>query len=144
MAQLSPELRCDETEVEEQRFCGTEVWGRANPQRWLMQNLKTGMQSARKIHALMATVHRIKEKRTVMEIFAGHGILTEVATLRAGRSALNSVDLVYGHELRNAHTRFQVLEEIRTKNPDLVTLSPRCGPRSQFQAESQHRSDHGR
>ena len=49
-----------------------------------MQKLKNGMQASRRIHALMAMVHRIKDKYTVMEIFAGHGILTEVATLRAG------------------------------------------------------------
>ena len=142
VAQLSPELRggvavgtlwVDETTPEEQRLCGPEVWGRANPQRGLMQKLKNGMQASRRIHALMAMVHRIKDKYTVMEIFAGHGILTEVATLRAGWSALAPVDLIYGQDLRNAHTRAQVMDEIRTKKLDLVTLSPRCGPWSQFQ-----------
>ena len=98
-----------------------------------MQKLKNGMQASRRIHALMAMVHRIKDKYTVMEIFAGHGILTEVATLRAGWSALMPVDLIYGQDLRNAHTRAQVMDAIRTKKPDLVTLSPRCGPWSQFQ-----------
>ena len=71
MAQLSAELRggvalgplrSNATETEEQRLCGAEVWGRANPQRGLMQKLKNGMQGARKTHALLATVHRIKEK----------------------------------------------------------------------------------
>ena len=52
---------------------------------------------------------------------------------RAGWAAYSPIDLVYGHDLRNAHTRQQVLEEIRTKKPDLITLSPRCGPWSQFQ-----------
>jgi len=98
-----------------------------------MQSLKNGMKLARKNHAFLATVCRIKEKYTVMEIFAGHAVLTEVATLRAGWVALNPIDLVYGHNLKNAHARHQVLEEIRTKKPDLVTLSPRCGPWSQFQ-----------
>ena len=60
-------------------------------------------------------------------------------------SADSPIDLVYGHDLRNAHTRQQVLEEIRTKKPDLITLeSEMWALESVPTTEPQHRSDHGR
>eukprot|EP00435_Cladocopium_sp_Y103_P054339 s254_g17.t1 len=142
VAQLSPELRdrvavgplrSDETEAEIGGLCGSSLWGRANSQRGLMQKVKWGIQAARRHHAFLLTLPEVKEDYTVLEIFAGHAVLTQMARERNGWQALPPVDLVYGHDLKNAHTRFQLLDLVKNRKPDLVTMSPRCGPWSQFQ-----------
>ena len=60
-------------------------------------------------------------------------MLTRVARRRQGWEVLDPVDLVYRDDLTLPDHRARVLEVIKKEEPDLVTLSPRCGPWSQFQ-----------
>eukprot|EP00435_Cladocopium_sp_Y103_P008145 s2059_g2.t1 len=46
---------------------------------------------------------------------------------------MEPVDILYGQDLHNAVTRMEVIDSIRLIKPDLVTMSPRCGPWSQLQ-----------
>jgi len=98
-----------------------------------MQKVKWGIQRARQNHAMVVSLPNFKETYTVLEIFAGRATMTQVARNRAGWRAMDPVDLYYGYDIRNAHTRLRIMEAIRENKPDLVTLSPRCGPWSQFQ-----------
>ena len=93
MAQLSAELRGgvalgplrgNAAETEEQRLCGAEVWGRANPQRGLMQKLKNGMQGLGK--PMRSWPQSIASRRSTpsWRSLRAMPTLTEVATLRAG------------------------------------------------------------
>jgi len=98
-----------------------------------MQKVKWGIQRARQNHAMVVSLPNFKETYTVLEIFAGRATMTQVARNRAGWRAMDPVDLYYGYDIRNAHTRLRIMEAIRENKRDLVTLSPRCGPWSQFQ-----------
>eukprot|EP00435_Cladocopium_sp_Y103_P018426 s2413_g4.t1 len=139
VAQLPPEprdrkfvgpFRSSATTPEEQRLHAGQ---RVIPQRGMMQKIKNGLSFARKRHALVTALSRAKEHYVVLEIFAGCARLTSSARSRDGWHALDPVDLVYGHNLHDQHTRNMIMEIVREQKPDLVTMSPRCGPWSQFQ-----------
>ena len=123
-------LRSNAPEIEDKQL---QAGVRVIPQRGLMQKIKNGVATARKQHALVAVMARAREHYVVLEIFAGCARLTSTARSREKWEALDPVDLVFGHNLHDRHTRHMIMEMIREQKPDLVTLSPRCGPWSQFQ-----------
>eukprot|EP00435_Cladocopium_sp_Y103_P011248 s3540_g2.t3 len=108
-------------------------WHRCPPQRGLIQKLKKGMGEVCAQQALVATIGGLRPHYLVLELFAGCARLTSVASTRKGWKAMAPVDLIYGHDLKNVVTQNEVLQQIRTMKPDLVTMSPRCGPWSQMQ-----------
>ena len=103
------------------------------PQRGLTQKMKKAVAEARDHHARLLRLNQERTHYVVLEIFAGCAKLSERASLRTGWRVLDPIDLNFGHDLNNRHTQRKVLELIREEKPDLVTLSPRCGPWSQFQ-----------
>ena len=142
MAQPASELRdsgsmgtlwCDEADASQLRLHGEASWQKLNPQRGLMQKIKSGLARARDQHVWVTEVKRTSENYLLLEIFAGCAKLTEIARGRDGWQPLQPVDLKYGYDLHNSVTRTQVMDTIRRVKPDLVTMSPRCGPWSQFQ-----------
>ena len=108
-------------------------WQKLSPQRGLMQKLKQGMEKARDKHICVTEIRRMDGDYLLMEIFAGCARLTQMARARDGWKTLEPVDLHFGQDLNNSATRMEVLDKIRRLKPDLVTMSPRCGPWSQFQ-----------
>ena len=103
------------------------------PQRGLTQKMKKAVAEARDHHARLLRLNQERTHYVVLEIFGGCAKLSERASLRTGWRVLDPIDLNFGHDLNNRHTQRKVLELIREEKPDLVTLSPRCGPWSQFQ-----------
>ena len=142
MAELPPEqrggvtmgaVRGYEAEVEEPRFRPPAFWRRLGPSRGLIQKFKKGLSEAREAHLAVVDVKRMREHYLVLEIFAGCAQLTSVANAKEGWKALPPVDLVYGQDLRNPKTRKELMYLVKKTKPDPVTMSPRCGPWSQFQ-----------
>eukprot|EP00435_Cladocopium_sp_Y103_P015241 s2361_g3.t1 len=126
-------LRGDETAPEECRFPGTGSWKRVIPQRGLIQKFKQAVSAAKERHVAVMQVRHMKEHYVVLELFAGCARLTSTARARDGWDTINPIDIIYGQDLHNAVTRREVLDAIRLVKPDLVTMSPRCGPWSQLQ-----------
>lgn len=126
-------LRGDASTPPERRFPGPGDWSVMQPQRGLVQKIKQGLSEARGRHALVTKLKGYKENYVVMEIFAGCARLTALARERPGWEVMDPIDLIYGHDLRDPNVRKQILQDIKDIKPDLVTLSPRCGPWSQMQ-----------
>ena len=102
------------------------------PQRGLTQRLKSSMARVRQNYETMLNLCEMKSGYVVFEIFAGCARLTQTAVER-GWKALDPIDLIFGQDLRQKEVQSMVLKMIEDYEPDLVTLSPRCGPWSQFQ-----------
>ncbi len=129
-------LRCDETEAEVKRLSGSaaeEKLKASRPQRGVTQRLKRGIEENWKIQELMLQLMDAEEHYLLVELFAGCARLSRMAKNREGWVAMDPVDLLYGHNLTDRRTQREVLYLIRQLKPDLVTMSPRCGPWSQFQ-----------
>lgn len=129
-------LRLDEAEAAQHGLSGAAAAEEAKPvrpQRGLTQKMKKAVAEARDHHTRLLQLNQERTHYVVLEIFAGCAKLSERASLRIGWRVLEPIDLNFGHDLNNRHTQRKVLELIREEKPDLVTLSPRCGPWSQFQ-----------
>lgn len=124
-------LRSNEAEVAASEQDGP--WKRVQLQRGSLQKLKQGVQRAREYHALINKITHQREVKVVMEIFAGCAMLSRVSMDRPGWQSTEPIDLLYGYDLPNPVTQKEILAEVREVQPDLITLSPRCGPWSQFQ-----------
>ncbi|CAL1153094.1 unnamed protein product [Cladocopium goreaui] len=98
-----------------------------------MQKLKKGMGEVCAQQALVTTLAGARPYYVVMEIFAGCARLTARGSVREGWRAMEPIDIIYGYDLKNPVTQKQILDRIGDLKPDLVTLSPRCGPWSQMQ-----------
>lgn len=126
-------LRGDAAASEELRLHPPGLWARVNPQRGFVQKLKQAMKDARERHVAVTETRELRPNYIVLELFAGCARLTTTAADRAGWETMAPVDIIYGQDLHDAETRKGVLEAIKEAKPDLVTMSPRCGPWSQFQ-----------
>ena len=103
------------------------------PNRGLTQRLKQGVKSINEKMGLLEKAMGLKSHYILLEIYAGTAMLSRVARRRQGWEVLDPVDLVFGDDLTLPEHRERVLQVIKQEEPDLVTLSPRCGPWSQFQ-----------
>ena len=103
------------------------------PQRGLNQKIKKAMEEIRQRQLQVLAVSGKKEHFILLEVFAGCARLTKVAKDRKGWEALNPVDIIYGDDLREKQVQRRILDLLEKYEPDLVTMSPRCGPWSQFQ-----------
>ena len=129
-------LRLDEAEVAQHGLLdpvAAEETKSVRPQRGLTQKMKKGVAEARQHHERILKLNKERTYHVVLEIFAGCARLSERASMRTGWRVMDPIDLTLGHDLLNPHTQKKVLELVREVKPDLVTLSPRCGPWSQFQ-----------
>lgn len=103
------------------------------PQRGVTQKLKKGLEENWRIQELVAELITMEDHYLLIELFAGCARLSRMAKNREGWVAMDPVDLIYGHDLKDKRTQREILYLIRRLKPDLVTMSPRCGPWSQFQ-----------
>ncbi|CAL1158242.1 unnamed protein product, partial [Cladocopium goreaui] len=126
-------FRSNEAEAEIFGLHREEEWHRLQPQRGMMQKLKKGMGEVCAQQALVTTLAGARPYYVVMEIFAGCARLTARGSVREGWRAMEPIDIIYGYDLKNPVTQKQILDRIGDLKPDLVTLSPRCGPWSQMQ-----------
>ena len=112
---------------------GSEMLRMERPQRGLQQRFKESIRGMKEIFAAMAKVSQTETRWMAMEIFAGCCRFTQVASSRDGWCVLPPIDLQMGHNLHDKKVQQEVIDCIIKYEPDLVTLSPRCGPWSQFQ-----------
>lgn len=98
------------------------------------RNILQGVQKALRTHQkIYDVVSEDVHKWTLLEVFAGCSKLTQQADKRAGWETLPPQDILYGIDL-STEERQEVLKDlIRTQQPDVVTLSPPCGPWSTWQ-----------
>ena len=139
MASIPPELRSGsavgpfrvhEAEAEVQRHVPMKE---VRPQRVLTQRIKKGVEEIRQRHLQVLAVTEQRENFLLLEVFAGCARLTQVAKDREDWEALDPVDIIYGDDLRDKEVQRRILHLLEKYEPDLVTMSPRCGPWSQFQ-----------
>lgn len=101
------------------------------PRRGLTQQMKKAVLCALAVLALVQGVGKWETKYTVLEVFAGKATITSVALTREGWKAYEPVDILLGgtsHDLANKKNREALLEAVRRWEPDLVVMTPPCGP----------------
>ena len=125
-------LWSDEAEVEG-TGCGAEMLKMERPQRGLQQRFKESLRNMKETFASLVAMKQAETRWVALEIFAGCCRFTQVVGDREGWHALPPIDLQLGHDLHEKKVQEEVLACIKKYEPDLVTLSPRCGPWSQFQ-----------
>ena len=113
--------------------CGASVLKMERPQRGLQQRFKESINGLRQVFAAVHQVCQQEGQWMALEIFAGCCRFTQVAASREGWCVLPPVDLQLGQDLCEKAVQEEVLSCIKKYEPDLITLSPRCGPWSQFQ-----------
>lgn len=100
------------------------------PQRGLSQQMKKEVQVA------LATMDKLRALATwrtefmVLEVFAGKATLSRRASSRTGWGSYEPVDVVFGqeHDLRDNSNQKRILEVAKNFKPDLVVITPPCGP----------------
>ena len=99
-------------------------------QRGTLQRLKRGAALAIEYNDALVDAVVLEERYVLFEIYAGVANLTKVARSdRMARwTALDPVDICYGHDLTVPAVQRQILDRIKLHKPDLVTLSMPCGP----------------
>ena len=106
------------------------VWKETRPPRGLTQKLKKGLQQAVHLMARVKKGARTETKFMVLELFSGSSMLTQVAAELPGWGAYQPVDVILGAENDMAvrENRERVKNMVRTLKPDLVVITPPCGP----------------
>lgn len=98
------------------------------------RNILQGVQKALRTHQkIYDVVSEDVRKWTLLEVFAGCSKLTQQADKRAGWETLPPQDILYGIDLSTEEHQEVLKDLIRTQQPDVVTLSPPCGPWSTWQ-----------
>eukprot|EP00435_Cladocopium_sp_Y103_P017212 s2419_g4.t1 len=139
--------RRERSEPEPERSPGKEV----RPARGLTQDFKKSINAAL---AVMDKVKAISTWRTdymVLEVFAKSATLSRRARQRSGWACYEPVDIIYGeeHDMRNPKHAQRLIEVVDQFQPDLVVITPPCGPwcawqrmRTDFEALDALRSQH--
>ena len=100
----------------------------------MVQSLKKGVGKGLNRGRRITSTAAMEGRFVVAEIYAGVANLTKVAMKELGTtwSALDPIDIIYGHDLKKKATRDEVWELLYKTEPDLVTLSMPCGPWCQW------------
>ena len=98
--------------------------------RSILQGVKRGIATHRRIYEVAAAQ---PHAWTLLEVFAGCANLTKVATNRPKWKVLPAQDVKYGLDLTLEEHQELLKDLIRTQQPDVITLSPPCGPWSTWQ-----------
>ena len=67
-----------------------------------------------------------------MEVFSGHSEIT-IQARACGWQPLRSFEFAYGEDALDPEDQRKLLEFIKTEKPDLVAITPPCGPWSPLQ-----------
>lgn len=101
------------------------------PQRGLSQHMKRRIASALASMVLLTQLVNCETKFMVLEIFAGEAMVTKVAAQTEGWGAYEPVDILLGgaeHDLQCRSNRERLKKRIEVLEPDLVVVTPPCGP----------------
>lgn len=121
------------------------------PSRGLTQMFKKSVASALAVMDKLRAVATWRTDYTVLELFAGSATLSRRARQRSGWTAYEPVDVIYGaeHDLRDNKNAQRILDVIEGFEPDLVVITPPCGPwcawqrmRTDFEALDELRRQH--
>lgn len=115
---------------------GGEKEVRRRPQRGLTQKMKKGVTAGLLAMALVQATGMMRTSYTVMEVFAGKAMMTQVAATREGWMAYEPVDILLGgteHDMLQKDNAKKLKEVVRTQKPDVVVITPPCGPWSLWQ-----------
>ena len=97
-----------------------------------IQKLKVGVKSALATLKVFDCANKDDGKWVLLEVFAGKARLTEQARQHPLWTALEPIDVLSGWDLQKEGKRKELLDLIDKEAPDLVTLSPPCGPWSSW------------
>lgn len=114
---------------------GEKEW-RRRPQRGLTQKMKKGVAAGLLAMALVQATGMMRTSYTVMEIFAGKAMMTQVAATREGWMAYEPVDILLGgteHDMLQKSNAKKLKEVVRNQKPDVLVITPPCGPWSLWQ-----------
>ena len=98
--------------------------------RSILQGVKRGIQTHRRIYEVAAAQ---PHPWTLLEVFAGCANLTKVANLRERWNVLPAQDIKYGLDLTLEEHQKLLKDMIEQQRPDVISLSPPCGPWSTWQ-----------
>lgn len=105
-----------------------------NMQRGEIQQVKQGVQRGLAVMEKVNDVVKKEGRYVLMEIYAGTARLTNLARTTYAKhwTALDPVDIIFGHDLSKKKTQDEIWQILVTEEPDLVTLSMPCGPWCQW------------
>ena len=91
--------------------------------------LKRGLQETRtRMEPFEALTVALAKTPTMLEVFSGHSEIT-IQARACGWQALQPFELAYGGEdALNPEDKRNLLEFIKKEKPDLVVITPPCGP----------------
>ena len=98
--------------------------------RSILQGVKRGIQTHKRIYEVAAAQ---PHQWTLLEVFAGCANLSKVAKDRSKWNVMPPQDVKYGLDLAKEEHQEWLKDLIRQQEPDVVTLSPPCGPWSTWQ-----------
>ena len=98
--------------------------------RSIEQGVQRALQTHRRIHDVAAAKGH---KWTLLELFSGCSNLTKEADKRSNWETLPPQDILFGIDLTKEEHQEVLKDVIRTQQPDVITLSPPCGPWSTWQ-----------
>eukprot|EP00435_Cladocopium_sp_Y103_P012273 s3261_g3.t1 len=139
--------RRERREPDPEQSPGKEV----RPARGLTQTLKKDVASALAVMDKLKAVTTWKTEYMVLELFAGSATLSRRARSRTGWACFEPVDIIFGqeHDLRDKKNVQRILEVVDGFEPDLVVITPPCGPwcswqrmRTDFEALDELRKSH--
>ena len=105
-------------------------WTMRRPARGLTQHMKMGVQKGLRMLDRLKRGSQVAEKFMVLEIFSGSSMLTQVAADSPGWGAYQPVDVILSEDgdMKVKANREKVKEMVRNLKPDLVVITPPCGP----------------
>eukprot|EP00435_Cladocopium_sp_Y103_P038363 s129_g10.t1 len=100
------------------------------PPRGLSQQMKKEVQVALASMDKLRALATWRTEFMVLELFAGKATLSRRASSRTGWGSYEPVDVVFGqeHDLRDKDNRQRILDVVKHFKPDLVVITPPCGP----------------
>ena len=101
--------------------------------RSLQQGVDRGLRLHDRIFQVLQTKPDTGATWTLLEVFAGKARLSSVAASRANWNVLPPQDLLYGLDLLNEEHQAIFKDVVREQRPDVITVSPPCGPWSSWQ-----------
>ena len=102
-------------------------------QRGEVARLRRGMADGLKQQAAVRRLATYSGLWKVIEIFAGIASVTYMAGKSSSWEPMQPVEVIYGDDLRVSKVRSDLLKHLQSEDPNLVVLSPPCGPWSKMQ-----------
>jgi len=98
------------------------------------RSIRQGVQKALKVQQrIYAAAHMKQRPWVLMELFAGKATLSSMANQSTKWEVLPPQDVLYGLDLKDEQHQQWLKDVIETQRPDVVSLSPPCGPWSSWQ-----------